>query len=133
MKPIIWDPTLTTKKFTKQLRRLADKSLSELDMPKIAKSLYELNWADCSNCVFDCEKNPCPFPYNEVYLIITINETLPKDHLHRRVFRFEASSDSNSGFCIQLVEGDMLVAATNEIEFSDYIGEGEARLQNTKK
>lgn len=116
---IIWDPTLTTPKFTKQLRRIADKRLSEIDIPKIARSLYELNWADCKNCVFDCENNPCPFPYNEVCLIININETLPKDQLHRRVFRFEADSDSNSGFCIRLIEGDMIIATTNEIKFFD--------------
>ena len=117
MNPITWNPKLTTKYFTPQLKRLAEQRLSELDIPKIGKCLYELNWKNCENCKFDCEKNPCPFPDTETCLIISINETLPKNSLHRRVFEFEVSSDSSSGFCIQLVEGDKLIATTNETAF----------------
>ncbi|HUT17120.1 MAG TPA: hypothetical protein VMW84_02350, partial [Acidobacteriota bacterium] len=102
---------------TPQLKRLAEQRLSELDISKIGKCLYELNWKNCENCKFDCEKKPCPFPDAETYLIISINETLPKNSLCRRLFSFEAFSDSSRGFCIQLVEDDSMIAITNEIAF----------------
>jgi len=117
MNPITWNPKLTTKYFTPQLKRLAEQRLSELDIFKIGKCLYELDWKNCENCKFDCEKKPCPFPDAETYLIISINETLPKDSWRRRGFSFEVTSDSSSGFCIHLVEDDSLIATTNEIAF----------------
>ncbi|HUT17458.1 MAG TPA: hypothetical protein VMW84_04085 [Acidobacteriota bacterium] len=117
MNPITWNPKLTTKYFTPQLKRLAEQRLSELDIPQIGKFLYELDWKNCENCKFACEKTPCPFPNVEICLIISINETLPKNSLRRRVFSFEVYSDSSSGFCIYLVEGDSLIATTNEIAF----------------